>query len=273
MPKKKSQPVQLPEVKHTGYNSGNVTWASQTSTAFPHSTSLHGQSGSRFEADFSSEFLTGSTVDWEIQSPEDIIQEVKSCVQARKPWRQEVDEEQLESHRHASKHDRSDGGFHIILPDNRVRAVEDHINRRLRAQLLGEEVSEALLESALPRAPNKQPPWNRRPQLQGQTPRRVRNPWYLPSTIWFTEQVGVDPFAVGSGGFPYDTRILGKAAAPKQASASQKQASYKDEDSRPYDENNPRPLTQKEKESLQSAEFRKWMKVQYEGSRLPHCLQ
>merc|ERR1719413_268132 len=83
-----------------------------------------------------------SATDWEVQSPEAIIQEVKQRVHERKPWRHELDESVLERRRQNERQGRLERGYHIILPDNRVRAMEDQLSKRVRAQLLGESVPE-----------------------------------------------------------------------------------------------------------------------------------
>eukprot|EP00971_Amphidinium_carterae_P115852 2294692-Amphidinium_carterae.1 len=84
-----------------------------------------------------------------------------------------------------------DRSFHIILPDNRVRAVEDRLSRRIRAQLLGEpeplpEGTSTLRFSAASKAVPKRPV-------------KPRNPWYLPAHRWYTGANGGDVAEDGSG--------------------------------------------------------------------------
>lgn len=228
MPKKqKPASVKLPNVPGATPRSvqdsrhGASAQASEMSTVLPPSTSLAGTSRSPLEAGVSADLLTASE-EWNVQSVEEIIKEVRRSVQARKPWREEVDEAQLEQQRKSERQVDNDRGYHIILPDNRIRAIEDQLDRRLRAQLLGEDVGEDQ-EKELTKDTQSQSGGRDDAKAKAkakpakaakpQGPKRVRNPWYIDPQIWFSGEVGKDPNEMSSGGFPYDTLILGDAAA------------------------------------------------------------
>eukprot|EP00931_Biecheleriopsis_adriatica_P114709 TRINITY_DN90621_c0_g1_i1.p1 TRINITY_DN90621_c0_g1~~TRINITY_DN90621_c0_g1_i1.p1 ORF type:complete len:276 (-),score=73.68 TRINITY_DN90621_c0_g1_i1:12-839(-) len=232
MPKKKSPSVKLPSVPgatprtHKDSSHGaSALQASDMSTVLPSSISWAGTSRSPLEAGISADLLTASE-EWNVQECEEIIAEVRRCVQARKPWREEVDEAQLEQQRKSERQVDNDRGYHIILPDNRIRAIEDELDKRLRAQLLGEDLGDDQQkelgkdahsqsggrDDSKPKAKAKPAKSVKAAKPQG--PKRVRNPWYINPNIWFSGEVGKDPNEVSSGGFPYDTLILGDAAAP-----------------------------------------------------------
>merc|ERR1712217_321245 len=140
-----------------------------------------------------------NATDWEVQPPEAIIQEVKQRVHERKPGRHELDESVLERRRQNDRQGRLDRGYHIILPDNRVRAMEDQLSRRVRAQLLDED------PEPQPIAPTKKN--SQEEELAKKGRRKVRNPWYQPAHTWYckaTKDMGVER----GGGFPYDSQIL-----------------------------------------------------------------
>eukprot|EP00930_Biecheleria_cincta_P034014 TRINITY_DN23542_c0_g2_i1.p1 TRINITY_DN23542_c0_g2~~TRINITY_DN23542_c0_g2_i1.p1 ORF type:complete len:246 (+),score=48.61 TRINITY_DN23542_c0_g2_i1:59-796(+) len=215
---------------------------SDLSTAIPLSSSLAGTSRSPLEAEVSASLLA-SRDDWNVQSAEEIIAEVKRCVQARKPWREEVDEAEMMEKRNRERQEGIDGSFQIILPDNGVRSMEDQLSRRLRAQLLGEEDlgSDALAASF-------QAPKQEEGKGKAGGRKNLRTPWYLHPKVWFSGEMGKDPSEEDSKGFPYDTLILGEGAAKK-----------KTEDA----------LDKMIKESA----FVEAYKQHMQGSRLPHFLQ
>ncbi|CAK8997915.1 unnamed protein product, partial [Durusdinium trenchii] len=108
--------------------------------------------------------------------------------------------------------DSADGGCHIILPDNRVVAVESQLSRRLVDELLGNAPKLQLMV----------PP--ERAKSKGdevylgesqKSPRKMRNPWYLPPKVWYSGEMGKDPNEDLGLGFPYDT-YLGEVR-PKRA--------------------------------------------------------
>jgi len=232
--------------------------ASDLSTTLPSS-----RESRRLEGEFSADFQqTSDGDDWIVQTPEEIINEVRRSVQARKPWREEIDEEALEEKRKNEKQERVDRGFHIILPDNRVRAMEDQLSRRLRAQLLGEEEDDEAAPEVSTANPQLTAAQRREERARGLRP-KARNPWYLPPKIWYSGKVGKDPNQISSGGFPYDAQIMGDAAAPKPPH-------NEEQETRSYDDGVPRQLTKRDKETLQIVEhYKNYMK----GQRLPHFLQ
>lgn len=120
MPKKKV-PVKLPKVPVS-----SSFFGVSVSTDVPQSSV---SSRNPFDADISE--LLASKDDWSVQEPKQIIQEAKKSVQVRKPWR--IDEA-IEVKREPED---VDGGCHIILPNNRVVAVESQLSRRLVDELLG----------------------------------------------------------------------------------------------------------------------------------------
>mmetsp|Transcript_19040 Transcript_19040/g.38446 ORF Transcript_19040/g.38446 Transcript_19040/m.38446 type:complete len:276 (-) Transcript_19040:101-928(-) len=198
----------------------------------------------------------GASVDWQVQSQDEIIKEVRQFVQAQKPWREEFDESVLERRREAERQERVDRGFMIILPDNRVRAIDTHLSARVHAQLLGEE--EVPEPAPLP------PPRPRRQDdsKKPRTARKFRNPWYLPPSSWFSNNAAHDPGAHQDGSFPYDTQIF-RSESASYAGGGIGQS----EDGEAGD--GPHRLTQREKETLQIVEaYKQHMK----GSRLPHFL-
>lgn len=181
---------------------------SDLSTAVPFSSSLAGTSRSPLEAEASASLLASSDADWNVQSAEEIIAEVKRCVQARKPWREEVDEALLMEKRNRERQEGIDGSFQIILPDNGVRSMEDQLSRRLRAQLLGEE--------DLGPEPPLQAPKQEESKAKAGSRKNRRTPWYLHPKVWFSGEMGKDPSEEDSKGFPYDTQILGEGTAKKK---------------------------------------------------------
>jgi len=212
MPKKKS--VTLPSVRGATPRGKDFLNSradvSELSTTAPLSGSLAGTSRSPLEAEVSPSLLASSD-DWTVQSPEDIIAEVKRCVQARKPWREEVDEALLMEKRNRERQEGIDGGFQIILPDNGVRSMEDQLSRRLRAQLLGEEDSGPDNLAASFQGPKQD---EAKAKAGGR--KNLRNPWYLSPNVWFSGDMGKDPNEEDSKGFPYDTMILGEGVAKKK---------------------------------------------------------
>lgn len=192
---------------------------------------------------------SSATVEWVVQSKEDILRDAKRCVQERKPWREEVDDASLERRRLSDRQDRVDRGYLIILPDNRVRSMDTQLSRRVRAQLFNEE--------EVPEAPQLGAPAQRRQEEnKPRGPKRMRNPWYLPASSWYANTARKDPGKRESGRFPYDTLLRGEDGPPSTAPAAEDQETA--------------GLTQRDKETLQIVEaYRQHMK----GSRLPHFLQ
>jgi len=112
---------------------------------------------------------------WDIQGPDDIIKDVMRHVELRKPWRPKLDDSILDK-KHNDAQDRMEHGFHIILPDNRVRLMEDELSYRTRASLLDMEVQDA---------PPPTPPM--RPKQSDVKSKKMKaNPWYLKPATWYT---------------------------------------------------------------------------------------
>ncbi|CAJ1423977.1 unnamed protein product [Effrenium voratum] len=168
-----------------------------------------------FDADISE--LWASKDEWSIQGPEDIIQEAKRSVQARKQCPEPDDALETKPWEHQ---DTADKGYHIILPDNRVVAVENQLSRRLCDELLGNAPREPKVKEELelrePKPRRRQAPdevYITEPEepdraLGGR--RKMRNPWYLPPTVWYNGEMGKDPKEQAPLGFPYDT-LLGES--------------------------------------------------------------
>mmetsp|Transcript_129321 Transcript_129321/g.374484 ORF Transcript_129321/g.374484 Transcript_129321/m.374484 type:complete len:279 (+) Transcript_129321:1-837(+) len=190
-----------------------------------------------------SKTLSTPAVEWEVQSKEDIIKEVKQHVQALRPWRPEFDEAAFERRREEERQERIDRGFLIILPDNRVRTMDTLLSRRVRAQLLGEE--------EVPEVARLPPPARREEKTKKL---KARTPWYLPPETWFNPNAAKGRREGSSGSFPYDSHAYhggGDGGGPED------------------NPDGPQRLTQREKETLQIVEaYKQHMK----GSRLPHFL-
>jgi len=177
---------------------------------------------------------------WEVQSPDEIIQDVTQYVHARKPWRRKLDDSFLE-HKHNERLDRLERGFHIILPDNRVRLMEDELSFRVRCLLLDVDP-----EDALP------PPQPRRPEKSKPKNNKMRqNPWYLKPHGWYDKTSKDNPNAQiteKSNDFPYANVILNVPGEPKME------------------------LTPFQKENIGIVEpYKAWHSKH--GHRLPHFLQ
>lgn len=175
---------------------------------------------------------------WDIQSPEEIIQDVTQCVHARKPWRQKLDDSFLDN-KHNERLDRLERGFHIILPDNRVRVMEDELSYRVRCTLLDMDPEEFA------------PPLQARPPPKSKTRKnRMRqNPWYLKPHSWYSSKDNPNAESTEkSNDFPYANIILNVPSEPKTE------------------------LTPFQKENIGIVEpYKAWMKK--DGHRLPHFLQ
>jgi len=137
--------------------------------------------------------------DWQEQEIEEIIAEVTRSVQEKKPWRQKLDDSVLD-HKHNERQDRLERGFHIILPDNRVRVMEDELTYRVRCSLLGVDPQEG-----------EPPPPPRRPDKSKAKNLRMRaNPWYLKPKLWYDlkERQKAEAEQEDSNDFPYANVIL-----------------------------------------------------------------
>merc|ERR1711920_764325 len=162
----------------------------------------------------------------------------------------------LERRRQIERQDRIDRGYHIILPDNRVRAMEDQLSRRVRAQLLDED-----------EGPEPQPPAPPKKSSQDEClakvgRRKVRNPWYQPANTWYSK-AAKDTGELRGGGFPYDSQIL-RSDADGNANVNENQDGTGDG----------RALTNSEKKTLQIVDaYRVYMRDVMKGARLPHFLQ
>lgn len=174
--------------------------------------------------------------EWEVQSPEQILEEVRQVVQARKPWRQLPDDSLLEKKRLV------DCGAHIPLPDNRVRLCEDQLSLRTQCELLDMEMP-----------PYPIPPMRPQKSKTKGSPRKVQNPWYLPPKKWYSGlQDKTDNPEERSPDFPYANAIYNLSEPPKKdESADAKQL----------------PQINKETHSMVES-YKQFMK----GNRLPHFL-
>mmetsp|Transcript_84651 Transcript_84651/g.229729 ORF Transcript_84651/g.229729 Transcript_84651/m.229729 type:complete len:291 (-) Transcript_84651:71-943(-) len=198
---------------------------------------------------------------WEVQSKDDIIKEVRQHVHAQKPWREHIVDIDFDRRRAHERQERMDRGFLIIMPDNRVRAMDTMISARVRAQIFDDEEEPDLASSSrrgfsARRRKERLAPEDNKPK----GPRRPRNPWYLPPSSWHSKQSAKDMGDGETGRFPYDTEILRNQGVLGGAHGDR-------EDD--VDESRPPKVSELEKESLQIVEaYKQHMK----GSRLPHFL-
>jgi len=139
---------------------------------------------------------------WEIQSPDDIIRDVTQYVESRKPWRTKLDDSVLEK-RHNERQDRLERGFHIILPDNRVRLMEDELSYRTRATLLDMDP-----EDAPPPTPPRRPS-----KSKAKSQKMKQNPWYLKPGSWYALKDPAKEERLND--FPYANVILNLPDEPK----------------------------------------------------------
>eukprot|EP00927_Polykrikos_kofoidii_P071729 TRINITY_DN67961_c0_g1_i1.p1 TRINITY_DN67961_c0_g1~~TRINITY_DN67961_c0_g1_i1.p1 ORF type:complete len:289 (-),score=56.67 TRINITY_DN67961_c0_g1_i1:38-871(-) len=203
--------------------------------------------------------------DWKVQSPEAVIEDVRQRVQEKKPWMKEIDESMLETRRLSERQSRMDRGYHIILPDNRVRSMEGKLSRRIRAELLGEELPPESASSTT--HPGQQATHARRADDARKKPAHISNPWYLPPQTWFSDQAAKNDTGDRGVGFPYDDQILKAEGRYQRALANGEIGPVK------VDDEEIRPLTQREKETLQSVS---WYRAHMKGPpamRLPLFLQ
>jgi len=181
---------------------------------------------------------------WEVQNVDEILDEVKQCVYERKPWRQMLDDSVLD-HRHNERLDREQRGFHIILPDNRVRVMEDELSFRVRSQLLeSEDVT-----------PDP-PPMPRRPDKNKMKNQRMRmNPWYLKPKSWYKDKLKAENDEESNNNFPYADVVLNLPPGAQVDESSSAQV-----------------LTTHQKENLDI--YKLYVKdLHMKGFRLPHFLQ
>lgn len=143
---------------------------------------------------------------WDIQTPDEIIQDVTQYVHARKPWRQWLDDSFLER-KHNERLDRLERGFHIILPDNRVRVMEDELSFRVRCSLLDMDPEDVEPPRPQPRRVEKSKPKKHK---------RPENPWYLEPHRWFLpkDQLNAENTEKPNS-FPYANAILNVPSQPK----------------------------------------------------------
>eukprot|EP00929_Paragymnodinium_shiwhaense_P013047 TRINITY_DN120902_c0_g1_i1.p1 TRINITY_DN120902_c0_g1~~TRINITY_DN120902_c0_g1_i1.p1 ORF type:complete len:278 (-),score=71.17 TRINITY_DN120902_c0_g1_i1:127-960(-) len=277
MPKKKPQPSQA----ELSAASREQQWSKQTrghdvslSAAYA-STSLSQEDMANLSQflDSSLELPTAfgedgraATEDWKVQDPEDIIKEAKRSIHARKPWRSEVDDSLLDKRRQTER--RLDRGYHIILPDNRVRSMEEQLSRRVRAQLLGEDVPLDLGTGSS--GSGSQSARTRGDDKAKARKTALRAPWYLPANEWFNKEAKKKGQEDSSIGFPYDFAIL-KTEGLYAKNSSPQMCVNKD-----GKEEELVPLTSRDKETLQGVidEYRTFMKNHPSGpQRLPHYMQ
>lgn len=212
-----------------------------------------------------------------ISSPEEVIRDVKKFVRERKPWLMEVDDTLLEKRRAEERS--AEASCFIILPDNRVRCMDDQLDWRIKAQLLGQtnleappEVVAAGAAQAAEKAVEK--------KVQRRT-KKVRNPWYMGPKDWYDEKV-LKQMEASSSEVNDDLRSMtspyenlskhtdqdeqsGGVGAPAAEAAGGLNAGGDPQQERP------RRLTASEKETLQICDkYRKYL--QQEGGRLPHFL-
>jgi len=186
-------------------------------------------------------FVRQESEGWNVQTPANIIEEVTRLVHERKPWRQRLDDSVLDQ-KHNERQDRMERGFHIILPDNRVRVMEDELSFRVRCSLLDTDPEEE--EPPLPPL---------RPDMSKFKNKKMRtNPWYLKPEKWYSleEKLKAENDEENSNDFPYANVILNLPNEPKPNETAGAPA-----------------LTPFQKENLDM--YKTWMK----GNRLPHFLQ
>jgi len=200
--------------------------------------SLHLASGHSIAPD-----TINASDNWDIQTPDEIIQDVTQFIHTRKPWRPKLDDSILEQ-KHNERQDRLERGFHIILPDNRVRVMEDELSWRVRSSLLDMDPESA--------PAHWKPPESRRSERDPRNAKhliRMRaNPWYLKAQSWYCnkEKLDAESAAQRSNDFPYANVILNIPSPPKAE------------------------LTPFQKENIGIVEpYKAYMK----GNRLPHFLQ
>eukprot|EP00928_Gymnodinium_smaydae_P048713 TRINITY_DN32615_c0_g1_i1.p1 TRINITY_DN32615_c0_g1~~TRINITY_DN32615_c0_g1_i1.p1 ORF type:complete len:270 (+),score=49.44 TRINITY_DN32615_c0_g1_i1:133-942(+) len=123
--------------------------------------------------------------EWQLQSVQEIVADARRRVQAQKPWRAEMDDKILETRPHGERSGK-DRGYHIILPDNRVRSLDDSFSRHVRAQLLG--VKEEKLPDYGYNAAQQPLSARRRDEARPKPRPKIQNPWYLPVKTWYTKK-------------------------------------------------------------------------------------
>lgn len=198
----------------------------------------------------------GEGVSWEPQKPEEIIADARRVVHERNPRRKEIDDAIFDKPA-TDRQDHNNRGYHIMLSDNRVRAMDEHFSRRVRQQLLGETVNEGDSE----KKPVQSARTPRKPEQslgKAAKPSKGVNPWYQHPKTWFSNKADRDNANKG-GGFPYDGLIL------------KTEGVYgKHDDQFVGEADGARPLAKSEKESLQIVDA---YRVYMQGNRLPHFLQ
>jgi hypothetical protein len=148
--------------------------------------------------------------EWEVQSPEQILEEVRQTVQTRKPWRELADDSLLE------KKSLVDKGAHIPLPDIRVRLMEDELSLRVRCELLDEPIP--------PLAPVK-----KSPKIKPKETRKVQTPWYIPAKKWYELQDKSENPEEGSANFPYANLIWNLSDKKEEPSEAKQLAQFNKE--------------------------------------------
>lgn len=188
-----------------------------------------------------------------ISSPAAILKNVKKIVRERNPHLEEVDDALLERRR---KEDRAVPGCHVILPDSRVRRVDDQLNRHIRAALLGEDVTESVTPA----------PPRREEETKKEKVKRVRNPWYIHPKDWHSENAmrADDEDTIRN---PYEN--LAKANSATDAASPEMRELLENSDDK--EGGRPRRLTVHDKETLPIWDsYRRY--VIREQARLPHFL-
>lgn len=189
--------------------------------------------------------------EWGSQTPQEIIQEAKALLHERFGV---LDDSVLEKQK-TEEPPQLDKSSLIVLPDNRVRSMEDRVSDRMRALLLHEEeVPEELKETA-PAASMA----SRRPSDSKR--KAVRNPWYIPPTDWYSEKAIQMAAKEGSEVFPYDALSEVVEDEPPPGTAIE-------------GEGEPRRLTKQDRETLHICDaYRKHLDSHKPKLRRPHFLQ
>jgi len=171
--------------------------------------------------------------EWEVQSPEQILEDVKKSVYSRKPWRQQPDDSLLEQR--VRCHDWTP----IPLPDNRVRLHEEQLSVRARCQLLNMDLP-----------PPEAPEIVRKPKAKGIN--KVPNPWYLPAKKWYSLQEHLRSLEDRGCNFPYANEVYNLNG-----------------ESDTLENSDPQRFAQLPKDTFGTVEaYKKYMN----GARLPHFL-
>lgn len=125
----------------------------------------------------------------EVQNREEILNTARESVENRRrlsqPAMPKIDWDRAKTIREAEAAKRPDSPALVVLPDTRVRCVNDELNPRIRAQLLGERPP-GEIQTAREYMKNKVERDEReRMAIAARRRRMLRNPWYLAPEEWY----------------------------------------------------------------------------------------